>query len=109
MARRRRKGKPALVYIPSGPNSRSGAVYLEGDFPEFKLRCTVRGCRWRATEAFYVDAQRMGFAHAAEHLWPKERKGPLVPPGPPLMREVFRLYSDDDDTDEPPPPDSAGA
>ena len=63
--------KSALVCIPSGPNTRSGAVRLEGEFPEFRLRCTVRKCGWKAAEEFYADAQRAGFAHAAEHQWPR--------------------------------------
>ena len=66
MSRKRRRG-PALVNIPFGPNTRPGAVYLEGEFPEFRLRCTVRGCGWKATEEFYLDAQRLGHAHAAGH------------------------------------------
>ena len=93
MSRYRRR--PPIVNIPSGPNTGSGAVYLEGEFPAFRLRCTVRGCGWRATEQWHHDAQRIAYAHAAEHQWPRQQKMQLLPPEPPLMRELFRSNEDD--------------
>ena len=100
MSRYRRR--PPIVNIPSGPNTGSGAVYLEGEFPAFRLRCTVRGCRWRATEEWHHDAQVVAFAHAAEHQWPKQQKMPLLPPPPRLMRDIFRPRPD---SQQAPPPD----
>ena len=90
--RRRRRGRgPALISIQSSEVTGSGAVYLEGQFPEFRLLCTVRGCRWRAVEVFHADAQALGFSHAAGHLWPTQQSLPLRPPAPKRWRDIFGL------------------
>lgn len=37
-----------LVHIPtSDRNGWPGEVKLDGEFPSFSLRCTVRGCGWK--------------------------------------------------------------
>ena len=94
MSRKKRRGR-ALANIPSGPNTGSGAIYMEGDCPEICLRCTVKRCGWKTTEQFYHDAQVVAHSHAAGHLWPMQQKMPLLPPPPRLMRDIFRLNEED--------------
>ena len=57
-----------VVNIPD-----QGVVVMTGETGAFRLRCTVKGCKFRALRKWYVIAQTLGFAHAAVHAFHEDR------------------------------------
>ena len=64
--------KPTSVVasIPSNDVTGSGKVILTVGGRGFKVRCTVRSCRWRRETVMHADANAAGFLHAGAHQFP---------------------------------------
>lgn len=53
--------------VPASENSGSGRVIVEPKNGSFRIRCTVKGCRFRTQRLFFDAAKGLALSHAGAH------------------------------------------